>query len=226
MHAQLETREEYAYAQLRERILSGALRPGDALREIPLANEIGASRTPVQHAIRRLQRDGLVVHSPGLGAFVKQHDARELEELATVRLALEKLAVELAARHATPGQIVELRGVCDEMHQHAHDARRVAKPDALRELFDLSTAADEKFHRIVLAMSGNETLAKTVREMSLLSRLISRRFPLPTNRVRYFGRQYSQHYRIYQAIRARDGALAASRMEATTSVAGQLADPV
>lgn len=226
MHATLETREEYAYAQLRDRILSGVLKPGDALREIPLANEIGASRTPVNHAIRRLQRDGLVVHAPGLGAFVKQHDPSELEELAAVRLALETLAAGLAARHATAAQVFELRGVCDEMHEMARAARRATRAGAVQELMRRSAAADERFHHLVHQAAGNRTLSKTVGDLKLVSRIVSRAYPAPKSRVKYFVRQYRQHYRIYQAIRARDPKLAAQRMEENTSIAIQLADPI
>ncbi|MFP3534038.1 GntR family transcriptional regulator, partial [Burkholderia sp. SIMBA_042] len=46
--------------ELRDRILSGAIAPGSALRQELLAEELGVSRLPVREAIRQLSAEGLV----------------------------------------------------------------------------------------------------------------------------------------------------------------------
>ena len=46
---------------LRAAILTGELEAGDRLMEIPLAEQMGVSRTPVREAIRRLEEEGLVI---------------------------------------------------------------------------------------------------------------------------------------------------------------------
>jgi DNA-binding GntR family transcriptional regulator len=52
------------YSALGEAILSGALRPGEQLRDQDLAERLGVSRTPVREALQRLERIGLVEVSP------------------------------------------------------------------------------------------------------------------------------------------------------------------
>ena len=44
---------------LRAAIQSGELPPGERLMEIPLAEELGVSRTPIREAIRKLELEDL-----------------------------------------------------------------------------------------------------------------------------------------------------------------------
>ena len=56
-----ETLQEQVYEYLREQILFGGLAPGQRLIEGRLCEETGVSRSPIREAIRRLEKDGLVV---------------------------------------------------------------------------------------------------------------------------------------------------------------------
>ena len=56
------------YAQLRKRIVLGEFPSGSQLKEIPLAQELGVSRSPLRAAFKRLADDGLVVINV-LGGF-------------------------------------------------------------------------------------------------------------------------------------------------------------
>lgn len=49
------------YKELKEAILCGDIASDERLMEIPLANKMGVSRTPVREAIRRLAKEHLVV---------------------------------------------------------------------------------------------------------------------------------------------------------------------
>lgn len=51
---------EDVYGRLRDAIVSGELRPGEALRDYELADHLGTSKTPVRHALARLTEAGLV----------------------------------------------------------------------------------------------------------------------------------------------------------------------
>lgn len=62
-------------ATLRERIMSGDLRPGDALPSINrLAQETGWAKTTVQKAIQVLKDEGLVRGVHGWGVIVLDQD--------------------------------------------------------------------------------------------------------------------------------------------------------
>ena len=54
---------DLALDAIRDAIVTGRLRPGERIKEIPLADELGFSRAPVRDALRLLERDGLVSSS-------------------------------------------------------------------------------------------------------------------------------------------------------------------
>ena len=58
---------------LRQAIQDGVLKPGERLMEIPLAEELGVSRTPIREAIRKLELEGFVVMVPRRGTYVSQY---------------------------------------------------------------------------------------------------------------------------------------------------------
>ena len=63
---------DLALEAVREAIVGGRLRPGERIKEIPLAEELGFSRAPVRDAFRLLERDGLVELVPNRGAVVPE----------------------------------------------------------------------------------------------------------------------------------------------------------
>lgn len=97
-----------AYRGIRDRILSGAIRPGERVREVEVAEALGLSRTPVREAIRRLEQDGLIEHAAHKGAVVRVLDNQSVTELYLVREVLEGTAARLAARHASEAEIEAL----------------------------------------------------------------------------------------------------------------------
>jgi DNA-binding GntR family transcriptional regulator len=92
------TKSEYAYVELRRRIVEGELPPGTRLMLRPLAERLGVSVMPVRDAIRMLERDGLVETKNHRGATVTTISREDVIEALSVRMWLEVLAV----RQATP----------------------------------------------------------------------------------------------------------------------------
>lgn len=93
------TSAEAALASLRNRILSGDLRPGTKLNQAQLAREMGMSRIPVRDAIRALAAEGLVTHDPHRTALVTPLSGDDLAELYELRIAVEPHASALALDH-------------------------------------------------------------------------------------------------------------------------------
>lgn len=83
---------------LRERILSGDLKEGEAIRQELLADEYDVSRMPVREALKRLSAEGLVHWENNRGGYVMKHSLREIGEIFDLRVLLE---VDLF-RHAIP----------------------------------------------------------------------------------------------------------------------------
>ncbi|HUH15881.1 MAG TPA: GntR family transcriptional regulator [Gaiellaceae bacterium] len=92
------TKTDYAYSELRRRILDGELAPGSRMLLRPLAEELGISVMPVRDAIRLLDRDGLVTSESHRGATVTTISRDAIIDAISIRMWLEILAI----REATP----------------------------------------------------------------------------------------------------------------------------
>ncbi len=100
-----------ALIELRARIFTGRLHAGDRLAEIPLAEALGMSRTPVRLALAELQSEGLAVPAPGGGFAVRAFTVREIDDAIAVRGQLEGMAARLVAEHGVP------RGLSRRLHE-------------------------------------------------------------------------------------------------------------
>jgi DNA-binding GntR family transcriptional regulator len=144
-------------AELREGILGGRYAPGQRLIEAELTRDLKVSRGPLREAFRRLSAEGLIESIPNRGALVRRLSPRQTQELFEVRIALEMLAAQLAARNIDKGD-ARTRFEAAIAPIYASDQPRTA-----------STHADENalFHQAVAEASGNAELAALCRQMQL-----------------------------------------------------------
>ena len=98
---------------LREAIVEGVLAPGSRLSEVQVAKQLNVSRTPMREAFAQLEREGLVTVLPRVGAYVRAVTLRDVEEIYTVRAALECLAVQLASESGNEATMKQLQAVVD-----------------------------------------------------------------------------------------------------------------
>src|SRR5260370_15727041 len=93
---------------LRDAIFDGLFKPGQRLAEAQLASSLKVSRAPVREALASLEQEGLVNRTAG-GATTVSHLSREdVEEICSLRLALEALAVRLAIAEGSEANWAEL----------------------------------------------------------------------------------------------------------------------
>lgn len=100
--------------ELEKLIVSGALKPGDRLDEMDLANRFGVSRTPVREALKALAATGLVEEHSRQGLTVAKISIPVLLEMFQLMAELEGLNARLAARRAKPEHKERLKA----SHQH------------------------------------------------------------------------------------------------------------
>src|SRR5882672_5395212 len=93
------SRTDFVLEWIKAGILSGKLRPGQALVEAELAVALVVSKTPVREALKTLAGSGLVVMSPYKGASVRIVDAELARAVYEVRAVMEPEAVRRAVRH-------------------------------------------------------------------------------------------------------------------------------
>lgn len=93
---------------LRQQIQAGDLAPGEWMREIKLAEELGASRATIREALRLLERDGLVQIEKFRGARVSAPSPYELFDHFEIRAALFGLAARFACFRAPDSALAEI----------------------------------------------------------------------------------------------------------------------
>ena len=96
------------YDQLKQQILTGQITPGTRMMEVDLAKDMGVSRTPIREAIRKLEKEGLVIIEPRRGAYVSDISVKDMVDTLVVREDLEGLAGLLAAEPLTREELEEL----------------------------------------------------------------------------------------------------------------------
>jgi DNA-binding GntR family transcriptional regulator len=144
---QRTTTPDAVYRVLRAAILDGTVPAGGQLREAHIAADLGISRSPLREALTRLEEEGLVVKIPFRGAFVVEVGARDVAEIASVRLLVEPYAAELAAEALRGPERPGLMRTIDELH------RATEKND-----IPASIDAHLRFHRLFYDLSGHGIL--------------------------------------------------------------------
>lgn len=100
---------------IRERIMSGALRPGSRLNEVTLSDELQISRPPLREALSVLSGEGLVRLVPGKGAFVTDLDLDAFIHVGEIRMALEVATARLAAERADATDTARLASLMEAL---------------------------------------------------------------------------------------------------------------
>jgi len=150
--------------RLRHLILSRQLRPGERLVQSDLAIQFGVSRTPIREALHRLASDGLVTLSPRRGATVAKFLLSDLEEIYSVRIALEGYAAYLAAQHVTAGELRKLDQLLAEMEQAFQEGDRGRLLEVNRK-FDTSIYAASRQPRLCALIVKHIELADLYRRL-------------------------------------------------------------
>lgn len=84
-----ETAVDRVLGELRRALFDGELDPGTALREVPLAESLGVSRSTVREALGQLVAEGLAVRVPNKGTAVRRTDAGAIKDVSRARAVLE-----------------------------------------------------------------------------------------------------------------------------------------
>jgi DNA-binding GntR family transcriptional regulator len=114
---QISSVEDGVYGAIRGEIRRLELPPGRRLRLEELAGRFQVSLTPVRHALRRLESEGLVVSLPRRGSRVAPLSVEELEEIQALRLGLETFLARAGAERCTKAALAEMKAARGEMEQ-------------------------------------------------------------------------------------------------------------
>jgi len=191
---------------LREAIFRGKLAPGEQLREVSLAEALGVSRGPIREALGQLEREGLVIIPRNGRATVARLTKEDFDEVYSLRMGLERVAVQYAIRNATEADLSEMQQIVDTMVQ------QVKAGITEKEAADL----DLHFHDVLYQASGHKRLQACWADLrpQIYIFLLSRNVADPDFRTQMIG-----HQDIVDLIRARDEERAVTYIEAHIGIA-------
>ena len=145
---QRETVADKSAAALRDRILDGTLRPGTAVTEDAVADDLGVSRATVRQALNTLMLEGILTRHPTTRVLqVTELSGDDVRDIYRARRFLELGGVDAAA-HAPPEAMARLAGAVRELE------KTVADNDALGFV-----KADFRCHAEIVALLGSAHLS-------------------------------------------------------------------
>jgi DNA-binding GntR family transcriptional regulator len=186
------------YLEVREKIVSGEIKPGAILTEAGLADKYGVSKAPVREALVLLGHEGFVESMPRIGHVVASFTVQDVLETFHLRSILEAEAAGLAAERITEeGVAALLKNVNEEfvLSERANDDG----------FYERAYQQNMEFHQLIARASGNRRLADLImRLMEDMRRMLAFDPRLVTPR---------QHMEIVEAIRHGDRATAEQAMK-------------
>ena len=111
------TLNDQVYADLRRLIISGRMRPGQAISIRTIASVINVSPMPVRHALQRLVTEGALEVKPNRTFAVPVLTPEDFREIADLRALLEGLAAERAATRLRKADVAALTEINRQMFQ-------------------------------------------------------------------------------------------------------------
>jgi DNA-binding GntR family transcriptional regulator len=187
-----------ALQQIRAKIVSGDLLPGEQIRQQEMAEELGVSRMPLREALNVLAEQGLLTHRANAGYFVAK---RAPNELAQIRRILQLLENELFDSIEWPDQacIRELR----ELNAQMSSCARAEDWSPLVRL-------NREFHLKIFSLSPHKLILEEVRRLWALADLfISTKMADSQARLR----TVEEHEALIDCIAAQDRAKCVETME-------------
>ena len=136
---------DMVYRQLKDSIVNGELLPGDRLMEIKLAEKMGVSRTPVRDAIKRLEKEDMVITIKDRGARVASINAKDVRAATEMRKVLGQMCVRMAAVNISSEDI-------RKMEDANENFLRAVRAGDVRKL----SLADNAFHRCICDATGSK----------------------------------------------------------------------
>ena len=135
-------------------ILTGRFRPGQRLVEADLVKRLSTSRYWVRDSLKILAEKGLVKIIPYKGAMVVDLSPKEIEDIFSIRVYLERLAVHQAIERLTPAHLKSLKQIANRFE----DAHRQGD---IQSMIRYNT----EFHDYIFQVADNSTLMQLISDM-------------------------------------------------------------
>ena len=194
--SQRRQRSNTVYAELRRALMLGEYPLIERLGEVRLADQFGASRTPVREALMRLESEGLVHRRPEGGFYPSSPNLADIRDLYELRRIIEL---------GTPRRATELGGRADPdairaLHNE-WEAMLISAPEPEPDFVLL----DEDFHIGLAASFGNQAVPRNLQLVNERIRVVRMQDFLDPDRI---GTTIREHLSILEALLTEDSDLA------------------
>lgn len=180
-------KQESVYREIRARIQRGMYGPGYRLVMDQLARDFGVSAIPVREAVRRLEAERLVAHTPHVGFQVVAQDPRATADTIELLAVLEGYAARVAAPGHTMETLQGLRALLRAM------TARVEAGDPLGY-----GILDRQFHEALVAPGGNSYVKHLIADgRDRLETLEGSLFTRIPQRIRS---SVQEHYQLVESL--------------------------
>jgi DNA-binding GntR family transcriptional regulator len=179
----------------RRRIISGQFQPGQRLREVPLAEELGVSRGPIRDTFLQLTKEGLLEAQPNVGVRVaRAPSAFKRRTLVQLRRTIESAALEY-------GFDAGIEPLVDTLRQNLDAYQEACRSEAMDDVVMLDMA----FHRSIVAAADGGSMLPTW--LPVISQMLLR-----YSRHRSLTESYDEHAAVVEAMASRDRQAAAAAL--------------
>lgn len=187
----MKSRKEQVYQDIRYRIITHDIAPGQLLNEKELMTHYAIGRTPLRDLMIELQKDGLIQRFPRSGTIVTPMDLHLFKEVIAVRIELEGFAGTLIAEKATESELEALQDIL----------RKVEETEEAEHSLDTLTKCEFDFHNLLYTATHNQKLQHILHELHGISARFWHYWVFSRQEVTD---QFNDHRHIMNALLNRD----------------------
>lgn len=205
------------FTQLEEMIKQGEYGEGEKLpSENELASFFSVSRVPIREAMSRLVSVGYIESIQGKGSYVRRRDAadafkqfsygaftrKDLFDLLEMRTLLEIEAAGFSAVRHTEEDLQAVKKALDDFQEITSNGKTIGM------------RADYNFHKAIIQSTGNNYMIQTFNNLEELHRnVLEFSLKLNVGKPRKREEVFSEHLKIYEAVKRRDVEASKKAME-------------
>jgi DNA-binding GntR family transcriptional regulator len=205
-----KTLRHAVYLQLRERIISGKLLPGQSISLRNIAEQLGVSISPVRDAVWQLESEKVLVVESNKSIRVNSLDAEEMQEALRIRLLLETQAAEKACEQRADEALPQINSLLKALNA------AIKKP---KRYVDLNS----RFHFSIYACANSPIL------LGILNGLWARIVPyffLYVSKPEDLAKTITFHTAMYEALESRQKKKIVDALHADLETAAVIIIPI
>ena len=187
LHNSHEQLRRQVYEYLRDKMRTGAFKPGSSIKSGQIVQELGVSKTPLRDALIQLESEGFVTVLPQRGVVINSLTVQDARSIYEILGGLESRVIISVFEKIMEPEVAEFKRLNDKMLELA------ATPNAnFKDYNDLNIL----FHDVFLNLSENELLLRYVR--FLKRRLYD--FPDRSYGIDWENRNVNEHQEFVQLV--------------------------